>query len=268
MPVTTTNIDLHPLYGIIATQKSYLIGIRCLIATHHAQMMASRILPPDFPDELVSALADRLADLAELRIRSLWDTSSDWDGRLQKFGIAQMVETGGRTPAERATMDQLKNLNVAVIPIAITKAGGKSARWVHLSAASIRPQLYSNNPSARPASIPGTMLPTQRDSVTSIGSGLRARCRLDIGTHDPREQLNLNTHTLTVHSILLDQPLLPLTLNGLVQLDRLEEAIRTWQKEDFEKFVKLPKLRVVATAGEEGGGLVAKLRLLHIVMAK
>ncbi|OQO02966.1 hypothetical protein B0A48_11249 [Cryoendolithus antarcticus] len=254
MPVTTTKIDLHPLYGIIATQKSYLIGIRCLIATHHAQMMASRIMPPYFPDELVSTVADRLADFAELQIRSLWDATTDWDDRLLKFGIAQLAKVGGRTPAERAAMAQLENLNVAVISIPISKCADRPAHWIHLSAADIRPQFYTNKPSTRH---PGTR---------GMVSWLRAYCCLDTGTGSGRDRLDFVPEKLAVDCIVFQRDWEPPSVPvRLVQFNGLEEAMKAWKQDDVEKFVALLKIGVVATVGEKGNGMLPKIRLLHVI---
>ncbi|OQN96877.1 hypothetical protein B0A48_17431 [Cryoendolithus antarcticus] len=231
-------------------------------------MLASRIKLKDFPDELVNVVADNIADLVGSQIRSLCDASTDWEGRLENFGITAMLAAGGRIPAEKAAMDQLERLNVAVIPIPISRPRARAAHWVHLSAADVRPRLHTNDPSTRKTAGPSMSVTIQQPTSTSWAFEIRTQCRLDSGTRSLRDRLDFHPRKLAADSILFDRPWqTPAIFDRLLQLDGLDEAIKAWKQEDVKKFVTLLKLRVVATVGEEGAAMLPKIRLLHVVKA-
>jgi len=74
--ITTT-----PLYGVLVSRKSYLIGLRCHVKTKFAQVLAERVCAGRLPTELSDLIADELIKLECETVRHTWDlrNSGHWD---------------------------------------------------------------------------------------------------------------------------------------------------------------------------------------------
>lgn len=98
--VTTT-----PLYGILVSRKSYLVGLRCLVKTHHAQMLAGKIGAGRLPQELVDLIADRLAELEHEVVRRTSDGGA-WSEKERKSRYCR-EDPREWTPAESEAFAQV-----------------------------------------------------------------------------------------------------------------------------------------------------------------
>jgi hypothetical protein len=60
------------LYGIFVSEKSFLIGVRCLVKQEHTRMLALRVAGEHLPIELVDEIADHLYALEKPEVLSRW----------------------------------------------------------------------------------------------------------------------------------------------------------------------------------------------------
>lgn len=59
----TFNVRTFLLYGVLATSRSWLIGVRKLVRLEHAKMLALKVAGPHLPQELVDAIVAELVAL-------------------------------------------------------------------------------------------------------------------------------------------------------------------------------------------------------------
>ena len=60
------------LYGILATEKSFLLDIRKLVEREHAFMLASKVCGRALPMELVDIVADQLYQPRAAKVEAEW----------------------------------------------------------------------------------------------------------------------------------------------------------------------------------------------------
>ena len=84
--ITTT-----PLYGVLVSRKSYLIGLHCLVRTNHAHMLAQKVGAGRLPTELTDLIAYELAQLECETVRLMWELEDSgrwgkgWIGKARRF---------------------------------------------------------------------------------------------------------------------------------------------------------------------------------------
>lgn len=60
------------LYGIFASHKSYLTGIRSLMKREHVDMLANKIIGTVLPPELIEIVADHLYNMEQATVQKTW----------------------------------------------------------------------------------------------------------------------------------------------------------------------------------------------------
>jgi hypothetical protein len=232
------------LYGILVTEKSDLLGRRGLARKRYAEFLAYRVFGSRLPAELVDDIVKALVDLDYAEMSRLWET---WPGRrCQRAAKFQLPAVGG-TEAEKAAVKELQSLGVLAIsvPVSVGKSDGASTRYVHISASADRPSLAQLCPGATPPN---------RPALRYADGHLQVHCFPGTATTVSRE------HVQVCPSSKKRQ------VARLVQVDGIENSIRSWDQEAVERVVALLELRVVSMNGEEEGqGWTPRLRLLNIV---
>lgn len=237
------------MYGILITEKSSALAFRKLVHDHHAHYLAHRIIGDRLPTELVDLVADALSEeLLRVSIQ-LWNRmKQDRKARFAKFSVS---DPPGRTAEEKGAWKQLSQLQEAgavhVDPlwVAVTKPDGRNIMYVHLSAGPSAPQSSMI--------VPGSVVGTGGPAVKYADQRMSVKCAPGQGLEPSVEEVEIE----------LDEK--PGAVTRLTQLDQVEAAIRGWDQESVERFVKKLGVKVVAIEGEEGGGLKPRLRLLQHV---
>lgn len=242
------NMRTVPLYGILVTHKSWLFSLRKLAHAHHANYLANRIAGHRLPTELVDVIAETLLQMQCERSRQLWkSTGKDREARDNKFGVYKGV--AGRTEAENAAFKRMVEVvhggAVRVHPeqLIVSRTDGKQMAYMHLSVSPPKPQIGML--------VPGSTNKTGGPAVRYADGRMRVSCQP--GQEDP------STESMEQVSIRFDGK--KGTSERLIQLDGVETAVRGWDQESVDRFVKELELKVVAIEGEEGGGSRPRLRL-------
>jgi hypothetical protein len=232
-----------PFYGILATEKSNLLGRRRLVKAHHATFLAYRVLGSRLPAELVDQIAEDItaleyADMLKLR-RKL---ACRQDHRSALFTLPAI----DRTVAEKAASKELALMSVGTLTsgIIVDTPNAGHVRYTRITSNKNRPSLVELVPGAVPASGPKLLYADGRLQVT---------CNPAMHTQQSLERMKLLPSSEE------------LKVGRVVQIDGIEEAIREWDQEVAERYVKFLGLKVVSMNGEDDGDLTPRLRLLQIV---
>jgi len=258
IPSKITRIQTIPLYGILVTQKSFLLGLRWLSFQHYAASLAHRLVGSRLPPELCDEIGAELSKLHFQDAKQQWTRmKDDPDARMKEFLEANgPIQGPNSTESEKAFEAMWVKLKSCVVAegqmrihlkqacIDLLGAEGKDRRYVHLSASLVRPSVsvlvpgaapYSGGPSMSLANNAVTVVNAPADAHTESFDYVRIRCNR------------------------------PGSAKRLVQLDDVEASIRGWNQEFVENFVEQLKLDVVTPSGEQepGGGMKPHLTLLQ-----
>jgi hypothetical protein len=105
MPPSSVSVSLTPLYGILVSHKSFLLGLRALAREFHALMLTGRILTPRLPPELRNRIAEELAELDREVVRRVWEGGSNWEEKVGKF--AMPIRPGRPADCERKAVVEM-----------------------------------------------------------------------------------------------------------------------------------------------------------------
>lgn len=237
----TVQHTAEPLYGILATQKSNILGQRRLVKAYHSRFINRRALGPRLPPELVDQIAEAVTDLVYVDVLDYWRTSR---GRESIFGIPAAEGTA----AEKAAAEELSLMSGGILcsKVVLDRTVHAESAYVHISASKNRPDLTEVVPGAAPATGP---------TLYYAEGALEVRC--SPGTNFTISSERVNVLTGFGRS--------GLRAGRLVQVDGIEEAIKRWDQGVVDRYVKLLGLKVVSINGEDLGGMIPRLRLLQTV---
>lgn len=233
-----------PLYGILVTQKSILLGRRRLAKAHYAKFLAHRVVESRLPPELVDQIVDDLIELDNAEMTQLWRTLTS--RKCYRATLFDLPVVGG-TLAEKAAVEELASLSSGMLcgRVTVKTSDGRNTLYVHISASKNRPSLAQLYPGAAPSTGP---------ALHFEDGHLHVHCHPGTATTLSREHVQIQPSSKKRQ------------VARLVQVDGIEEAIKNWDQEAVERFVKVVGLKVVFMNGEEEGQkLTPRLRLLQSV---
>jgi hypothetical protein len=238
------SLTTMPLYGILVSEKSFLLARRRLAKAHYAKFLAFRVTGSHLPAELVDQIADALIELEKAEILQLWHALKEQKQHRQRVF---MVPANSGTEAEQAAINELGLLEAGALcsTVIVDRSDGEPMRYVHISGSISRPDLAQLYPGSAPASGPALQF-ADGNIVVCNHSGTT--------TSISREHSKIRAS------------LKRMEVGRLVQIDGIEDAIKYWDQEAVENLVESLRLTVVHMAGEGGGPrLMPRLRLLQIV---
>jgi hypothetical protein len=233
-----------PLYGILVTEKSVIFGRRRLAKTHYAKFLIPRVIESRLPVELIDQIIEDLVDLDLVEMSSLWRT---FKGRKFQRDIKFQLPLVGGTEAEGAAGKELDLLNGIALcgKVVVAKSDGASMKYVHISASANKPNLAELHPGPAPPIGP---------ALHFADGHLKVHCHPGTETAVSREHVQIQPRSKKRQAA------------RLVQVDGIEDAIKNWDQETAEHYVKFLKLQVVSMYGEDKGQkLIPRFRLLQSV---
>lgn len=233
-----------PLYGILVTQKSILLGRRRLAKAHYAKFLAHRVVESRLPPELVDQIVEDLVELDNVEMAELWRTLTT--SKCYRATLFDLPVVGG-TVAEKAAAEKLALLMGGVLcgRVIVKTSDGKNTLYVHMSAGKDRPSLAQLYPGAMPSTGP---------ALHFEEGHLKVHCHPGTATTVSRERVQIRPSSKKRQ------------VARLVQVDGIEDAIKNWDHEAVEHCVEVLGLKVVSMNGEEEGQkLTPRLRLLQTV---
>lgn len=242
-PSNPVRLATLPLYGILATERSSLLGQRRLAKAHYAHSLVRLVLGRRLPGELVNQIAEDLTSLEYADMLKLWRTlAGEERHRETHFRLPAM----GGTEAERSAAEELRTMSHGVLccKVVVGGADGVDARYVHISASEKRPDLAQIVPGAASNSGP---------KMQYAGGHMVVQCSPGSASESSRERVQIWPNSAG-HQV-----------GRLVQIDSVEDAIKQWDQEAAERYVKFLGLKVISMTGEDGEDLVPRLRLLQTV---
>jgi hypothetical protein len=253
-------METHPLYGILVTQKSYMLSRRALALQHHARYLAFKVARALLPVELCDQIGIEIYTLQVEDALRLWKKmKGEPEARLRKFQYGDGTGTGLGTLLNSELVGQALFACLSVRGVAdgtihikaseacidlLSAVPGKFQRYIHLSASLTRPSVSML--------IPGVAACSGGGAVSLANNKLIVANQPDSATQQSSETVYLGWDSTT-------------TVARLVQMDDVEASIRSWNQEFIEKFVKQLELDAVIVRGEDGSrdGLKPQLRLLQ-----
>ena len=231
-----------PLYGILVTQKSILLGRRRLAKAHYAKFLAHRVVESRLPPELVDQIIEDIIELDNAEMSQLWRalTTRKCD-RAMLFDLPAVDSTA----AEKAAIDELALLSSGVLcgRVVVKTSDGRNTLYVHISASKDRPSLAQLYPGAMPSTGP---------ALHFEDGHLKVHCHPGTATTLSREHAQIRPSSKKRY------------VSRLVQVDGIEDAIKNWDREAMEHYVEVLRLKVVSMKDEEEGQkLTPRLRLLQ-----
>lgn len=233
-------ITLTPLYGILVTERSYLLATRREATRKHVTSLAHRVLFPRLPIELVEQVADELVLLREQDARHICKSMrKDPAARYEKFE-AGSESTGRLHSSGMRAMSVRVNMPGVDVP---------AVRYMHLSMGAEQPGVEMLVPETKVATSGGPAMRYGNDMV-------QVSCRPDSG-EEP-------SSIVTEFPGGLGEPVKE-RVNTLLLLDGVEEAMKAWDAEVVKKLVADWKLKAVALNEESGLELKPRLRMMQVV---
>jgi len=233
-----------PLYGILVTEKSVILGRRRVAKTHYAKFLVHRVIESRLPVELIDQIVEDLVDLDHAEMSSLWRT---FKGRKCQRDTKFQLPVVGGTEAEKAAVKELDLLNSIALcgKVVVARSDGTSMKYVHISAIANRPNFAEIYPGPAPPVGP---------ALQFADGHLQVHCHPGTETAVSREHVQIKPSSKKRQAA------------RLVQVDGIEDAIKNWDQEAAEHYVKFLRLQVVFMYGEdEGQKFMPRFRLLQSV---
>jgi hypothetical protein len=242
-PQRPVHFVTRPLYGILTTEKSNLLALRHLVQAYHASFLAHRVLGSRLPAELVDHIAEDIAALEYASMLQLWKALGH--KKDYRSGFFDLPEHG-RTAAEKAAFKEVALLKggAPCMRIVVDRAGAGDVRYIHFSSRKNRPSLIEVVPGAASASGP---------TLRYAGGRLQVHCSPGTQSEYSKEQIQVWPSSKEIK------------VGKLVQVDGIEEAIKVWDQEAAEHYVKSLGLEVVSMNGEEEADMTPRLRLVQMI---
>lgn len=242
-PSKPVRLATLPLYGILATERSSLLGQRRLAKSHYAHTLVRRVLGRRLPGELVNQIAEDLTALEYASMLKLWKALA---GEERHRELHFRFPAIGGTEAEQSVAEELRTMSHGVLccKVVVGRADGVDVRYEHISASENRPALSQIVPGS--ASNPGP-------KMQYAGGHMVVQCSPGSAFESSRERVQIWPNSAGNQ------------VGRLVQIDSIEDAIRQWDQEAAERYVKFLGLKLTSINGEDGEGLIPRLRLLQTV---
>lgn len=244
MATQSLKLTATPLYGVLVTSKSYHIGVRHEVHSHHARFLAYRIAGAQLPPELVDQVAEHLLKLLDKDgMRVFNSLNKDHRKLSRKFGFRVNNETRAQQSARLhigALAKGLKGMKVQ-----LRRPGGGEENFAHISAGEMKPSLNLIVPGCLPA-MGGPAVELERGRV-------KVTCRPNSEDDIPSvEEVEVSG---TGES----------SVGRMVQIDGIEDAVATWDPEALKSLVDCLGLQVVRVQGEKGDPLKPQLRFWQLI---
>ena len=248
----------YPLYGILVTEKSFLLGMRSFALEHQGHYLAHRIIGDRLPAELCDEIGAELVKLLKRDAARLFKkTADDPTARVLKFmfgpGTANCTgsELVGRSKyellsrCETADGEVWTDASLTVVD-RVGAAEGEEQRYVHVSAALIRPSIAML--------VPNVAKHSGGPSLSLAGGSIFVDNHPDSDTGPSWEKIGIAWRSRQTG-----------VAKRLVQFDHVEASIRAWNQALVERLVDGMGLRAVDVNGVEGtgGGMKPELRMLQ-----
>ncbi|SMR63963.1 unnamed protein product [Zymoseptoria tritici ST99CH_3D1] len=252
----TSNI----LYGIFISERSFLIGVRCLVKREHVRFLVLRIAGRKLPAELADEIVDHLYALEKADIVAEWDIGNSPEENYQKFHYGE-----AQTDAERVAFEKMHDLNVDAAWIANSRPSQSFAgpstmqqdcHYIHLSALKTRPSLAVALPPRCPTRYPsGILYTTTKGSLSAnvTASPSEASLPADEMVYTLPKRPKLNERIVAKTKGKGKTRSEPRSVCRLLSVEGLEAATRDWDAAALEKYVELLELCVIRTERGAGG---------------
>lgn len=256
--MATLSIFTTLLYGVYVSEKSYLIGVRCLVKREHSRMLAMKVAG-HLPQELTDLIEKELYQQEEASVRARWILKAPQQNH-RRFRYESMV-----TEAEMAVHQKMVSISrmssrnpdlliaeQSVIGVTTTAVhntrplGGpeRSPRYIHLSAIRTQPSISlaipphtSKKASNSPSFAAGLPYAGNQGAITVTLEGSSSR-KSDKATYTPMVTESIPTVRL--------KP----SVGRILSVDGLEMAMREWDSVALEAYIDLLGLHVIAEEGE------------------
>jgi hypothetical protein len=250
-----------PLYGILVTDKSFLLGRRSQVPQHQGLRLAHRVIGDRLPTELCDEIGAELAKLLVKDNAQLWKAMKKKPlDRWMKFQREPAAATVGGSEAlglrdynrmsscetPQSTVE-VRDKSVWVDLVGAVEEEDAEQRYVHLSAALVRPSISMLVPNVVKSSggpvltlaNGAVMVANFPDGPTRLSS---EAFRVDWKSGEPQG-----------------------SAKRLMQFDDVEDSIRAWNPGLIERLVEAMSLRVIDVRGVEGtgDGMKPEFRLLQ-----
>jgi len=261
-PAVTLSADLvttsSPLYGILVTEKSFLVGMRSFALQHQGYYLAHRIIGDRLPTELCDKIGAELVKLLVKDTAQVWKKMvHDPTARANKFGFGPATdctrsELVGRSKytllSRRATAEGKEvqtNASLAVVD-RLGAAEGEDQRYVHVSASSIRPSMAML--------VPKVAKHSGGPSLSLAGGRILVSNHPDSDAQPSWDNISVGWRSGESG-----------VAKRLVQFDNVEASIRAWDQDLVERLVSGMALHAVDVNGVEGtgGGMKPEFRMLQ-----
>jgi hypothetical protein len=250
-----------PLYGILVTEKSFLLGRRSQVLQHQELRLAHRVIGDRLPTELCDEIGAELAKLLVKDNAQLWKAMEKKPlDRWRKFQRGPAAATVGgseglglRDYNRMSSCEtpegvvRVRDQTVWVDLVGATEGEVAKQRYVHLSAALVRPSISMLVPNvAKPSGGPVLTLANGAAIVANFPDGptrlLTESIRVEWRSGEPQG-----------------------SARRLVQFDDVEGSIHAWNQGLIERLVDGMGLRVIDVRGVEGtgDGMKPEFRLLQ-----
>jgi hypothetical protein len=246
-----------PLYGIMVTERSYRIGMRSLAIQHQGNFLAHRVIGDRLPPELCDKIGTELNTLLEKDAAQVWEKMKhDPEARAARFRVRNAnpmeSELVGRRNFDLMSACETVEGTVRVFPVPVCvdligAAEGGEERYVHLSAALVRPSIA--------ALVPPNLARHSGGPPLSLADGKMVVRDFPNSAHRP------STECMAVDMRTGE----PSSAKRLIQFDDVEASIRTWNPKLVGSLVSRMGLRAVDGSGLEGtgGGMKPEFRILQ-----
>jgi hypothetical protein len=252
------NIKHNPLYGILVTEKSFLIGTRSQALKHHAHFISHRIAGKGLPPELCDEIGEHLLTLLQNDATQLWERMEhDPAAREARFRLGRYsFNTEPKLALERfykriahceTAAGTVKIEGSGVYVDVLDGAGSEEHRYVHLSASLVRPSVS--------LVVPGEVACSGGPQLSFRDGRVNASNRQGGATPLLRDEVR----------VFMSAGAGVGKANRLVQYDDVDTSIRSWNQQLIETFVLELGLKVICVRGDEGlgSGTQPKFRMLQ-----
>lgn len=245
MTTQTVSFGTVPLYGVLFTSKSFLLGVRHVIDGEHAKFLAYRTAGHRLPTEIVDQIAESILDLYDKDAVRIIRPQTSKDRKDALNSALYMCKNFTTTVAGRNTKLRIASLRegLQIVLFHLDKPGGGHETVVHVSA---------DHPSLS-LIIPGSVPATGGPAVMLDGGRVKARCRPALQSDIPALDLAQARY----------QPGKP--IGRMLQIDDIEEVVKNWDPTAVERLVEGLKLEPVRVQGEVDGPLKPRLRISQMI---
>jgi hypothetical protein len=260
---TTSTEDWHlpsefsmehtPLYGILVTEKSFLIGTRSQVQKHHAHFLSHRIAATGLPPELCDEIGGHLLTLLQKDSTQLWKKMAhDPVAREARFSLGCNFFNAESKLALRKFYDRITRCettdgtaNIRCVDVFVDDADGADGevrRYVHISASMIKPSMC--------VMVPGEASSSGGPELSFRNGRVKVSNQPDGDSEPSWDAVRVFMSTGEAGRA-----------SRLVQYDDLDASIRGWNQKLIEVFVSGLGLKVAGVRGEEG--IQPKFRMLQ-----